>query len=710
MRSNTSTRVTLASMVAVTIGFAVLAWNRRWISDDGLIYVRVIHNIVEGNGPVFNAFERAEANTSALWPWSLALIGWVTGCDLARLAVWAGMAASVAGVALAMDATRRWHRARGSQAMLVPGSVVIVLGVFPFWDFASSGLESSLAILWIAIGWRLLVTLLPGASLRRQLATAIGFGLGPLIRPDLGVASLVLFVAGWQLLRPTRRRALALVGAGIALPLAYEVFRAGYYGALVPLPALAKSASRAEWGRGLDYLINFIKPHWLWLPFGVFVALFVQVIRKQTITARDRVLIAAPLISATLTAIYVLRVGGDFMHGRLWLPAAFMMMLPGLLLPLRRFTAPAVIALACWAVLCGAWLRRDRNAMLSEKVNDERRGYTRWTKSRNPTDASVYIKALGPVPGLVADAVRAARGAMLVEGGGSYAIDPKLGAKVVFLPGRLGAGGMVTPLDGIVSDTLGLAHPIGARITRTNLDEAAGHEKTLPRPWPLAEFGDPARDHKQTDLTPAVQIRAARHAMTCGELKELLDSVRAPLTAARFWDNLVGAVRRTRIVIPADPVDAEWQFCGRASASIRARSSSSHSDSGWSIWNAVDGVPTVPGESMGFSSAVGPEQDREEWITLELPIPRSISSVVLHPRTDPGMVGAGFPVAFRIQIWDGARWVDRAERRGQPAPDAPVIVSWSPADTTDQVRLIATRLGAVSHGSYMLQLAELEVR
>jgi len=29
-----------------------------------------------GHGPVFNAFERAEANTSALWPWLLALIGW----------------------------------------------------------------------------------------------------------------------------------------------------------------------------------------------------------------------------------------------------------------------------------------------------------------------------------------------------------------------------------------------------------------------------------------------------------------------------------------------------------------------------------------------------------------------------------------------------------------------------------------------------------
>ena len=43
---------TAASVVVVTLAFLVLAINRRWISDDGLIYARVVRNILEGNGPV----------------------------------------------------------------------------------------------------------------------------------------------------------------------------------------------------------------------------------------------------------------------------------------------------------------------------------------------------------------------------------------------------------------------------------------------------------------------------------------------------------------------------------------------------------------------------------------------------------------------------------------------------------------------------------
>jgi len=50
--------------------------------------------------------------------------------------------------------------------------------------------------------------------------------------------------------------------------------------------------------------------------------------------------------------------------------------------------------------------------------------------------------------------------------------------------------------------------------------------------------------------------------MTCGDLAELLESVRAPMSGSRFWSNLTGAVRRTRLEIPVDPLEAELKFCG----------------------------------------------------------------------------------------------------------------------------------------------------
>jgi arabinofuranosyltransferase len=41
----------------------VAGWSNRWITDDGLIYLRVIRQITSGNGPVFNPGERVEAFT-----------------------------------------------------------------------------------------------------------------------------------------------------------------------------------------------------------------------------------------------------------------------------------------------------------------------------------------------------------------------------------------------------------------------------------------------------------------------------------------------------------------------------------------------------------------------------------------------------------------------------------------------------------------------
>ena len=54
------------SAVTAALFFAG-AWERRWIADDGLIVLRTVRNMLAGNGPVFNAGERVEANTSTLW-------------------------------------------------------------------------------------------------------------------------------------------------------------------------------------------------------------------------------------------------------------------------------------------------------------------------------------------------------------------------------------------------------------------------------------------------------------------------------------------------------------------------------------------------------------------------------------------------------------------------------------------------------------------
>ncbi|HEX7837919.1 MAG TPA: hypothetical protein VF469_10680, partial [Kofleriaceae bacterium] len=529
----------------------IMAWDRRWMADDGLIVVRSVREILAGHGPVYSAFERAEPTTSTLWMWLVAGCGWITGGDVAQLALGVGGLLAVGGLAIALDATRRFHRASGHAGGLWPAGAWVVIGMFPFWDFATSGLETGLAFFWLAGIWWLLVTLRPDSGRRRLAGFAVFVGLGPLVRPELALATAVFLAAGLWIARTPRRRALWLAGLALALPLAYEVFRAGYYGTLVPLPALAKRASHAEWGRGYEYLMRLVKPHLLYAPAAVLAA--VVVANRRTIVAPHRVVFAAPVVAASLVALYVIRVGGDFMHARLLLPATFLMVAPVLLVPRGRWIGPAVALVTAWGLFTGIWFYAGAQHL----YRDERLDCTRYTRQRNPTTEADHLGIQPYLPTNVRDALRQGRRLLLSETGDQIAMSAAHDAPVAVAVGRLGVGGAVAPIDGIVVDRLGLANPLGARITPTQPGRT-GHEKSLPWAWILADFADPSTTPEA--LRPAVQ--AARHAMTCGELAELLASVRAPMTASRFWANLTGALRRTRLIIPADPALAERALCG----------------------------------------------------------------------------------------------------------------------------------------------------
>jgi arabinofuranosyltransferase len=701
---------TLAAIAIVLAIFAACAWRHRWISDDGLIFVRIARQIAAGHGPVFNQFERTEANTSTLWPFLIAGIGALGGgdssnVDFSWIAVWLGLACSVVGLALAMDGSRRWHRARGSTAVLLPASALLVIGVLPFWDFATSGLESGLSFLWLGACWWLLVAL---RGKRLELVAAFVFGLGPLVRPDLGIASVAFCIGAWALLRPGRRRTLAMIAAATALPAAYEIFRAGFYGVLVPLPALAKSATASEWHRGAWYLLDVIAPFWVGVPVAVLIVVFAIAVRRGAV-GRERIVVATPLVAASVMGIYVIRVGGDFMQARMLLPVAFAAALPGMVLPLRRFTAPALALLAIWAAVIVHARADGKRHGLSPFTEDERRGYIEWTRDPHPLQDAYVIAGTGVTETLLG-ALRRGERIFYSEGGFRSALAAGAPA-TVFVAGRLGFGGTITPLDGVAVDILGLANPIGARIELTQPDEKPGHQKLLPWAWVLADFGDTAAD-ANIDLlleAPPIAIAAARRAEQCGELRELLESTRAPLTAGRFFANLAGSVRRTRLEVPSDPFDAELKFCGVSHRPPTVIASSSCEQWGWSKQHVVDGILHSQGATLGFSSTVWIPNDHTEWLELELAVPSRVDGVTMYPRDDPGFVGGGFPIDFAIQTWDGSRWIDQVTRTGvAPPPDEPQAFSFATV-TTQKVRIAATKLQNVPRDGYVLQLAEVTV-
>src|SRR5207245_2175680 len=157
------------------------------------------------------------------------------------VAVALGILLTGAGYAFAMAGARTAVRPL-SRAPLLPLGMLVLLAVKADWDYATSGLENGLSTGWIGLSWWLLARMAAAARRGRARGYAAAFviGLGSLVRPDLALVTAVFLVALWWLLRPRAAGTVRLLCAAGALPAAYEVFRAGYYGVLVPLPALTK--------------------------------------------------------------------------------------------------------------------------------------------------------------------------------------------------------------------------------------------------------------------------------------------------------------------------------------------------------------------------------------------------------------------------------------------------------------------------------------
>ena len=381
----------------------------------------------------------------------------------------------------------------------------------------------------------------------RRVTALVVLGLGPLVRPDLGLISLCVIAAWILITRDRGRAALYDVGVAIAAPVVYQVFRMGYFASVVPSTALAKDAGGFHIDQGLSYVQDMLSTYWLWIPLVCF-----AVIIGRNVLRRPRpfaIASGAMVLGGWLHAGYFVLIGGDYMHGRLLLPALFAIALPASL-GIRRgnllgYGVLGVIGV--WAVVCATTLRFEQppGARFTVVPISDRRQLNGAPILAHTKHSPNFI-AGDQIAALYADG---ARGYIpLLRFTPVPGKDPK---RLAVALGSIGMNGYVAGKDVFIVDLAGLAEPLAAH-TSTVPGRAAGHRKNVDLAWYDARFAAHPTGAK---------ARAAKRALACGPVSDMLRAIDDPLTPGRFFSNIVHSFSFTRLHIPADPETAEREFC-----------------------------------------------------------------------------------------------------------------------------------------------------
>lgn len=558
-------------VVALIAAFGAMAWSHRWLHEDGLINLRVVEQLLAGRGPVYNQGERVEAFTSPAQVAIVALASIATlgAAPLDATVLVVGVLLAVTGLVLVARASVELWDLDVERHALWPIGLLAFAAVPLTWDFATSGHEGSLGYAWVGAS----SLALAGAVRRRREPgerridrprwALVVLGSGALVRPEYALFSLAFLVA-WALLHRRAGGSWWRAGAWALGPtLAYQVFRMGYYGLLVPNTALAKLGGPLGPSEGWAYLRAFIGPFLLWLPLLAAGALLALRVRGAQ---RDQRLVVAALVAPALAIIgYLVWIGGDYVNGRLLVVPLFALLAPIAVVDGRTFVGargelrvgPAVLgaAVLLWATVAATSLRPPWDATSSDFLDpryDARELAIRKWVGEPPTSIADYEGTFltGPYRTLMAQRPSTDGDLVVVD-------DPFAGQVVVLPPGEgpviasttIGALGAVAGPDVRIVDRLALADPVASHLPVTGT--TAGHLRKLTTAWVYGRLGieaDPASG-------------AAIRALECGDLARAVESATDPMSPGRFVRNLLDAPANTALQVPEDPLEAVDAFC-----------------------------------------------------------------------------------------------------------------------------------------------------
>ena len=295
---------------------SALILRSTWVSEDTFITLRHVENFINGYGPVFNVNERVEGYTHPLWFGVLSLFRWI-GMSPKASVILPGLFFSFAALYILFFRIH-FPGSKKNRPSLNPAAAILI-GTSAFIDFGTSGLETSLSYFLLVVFAKFIAE---GRWKSQPALTGLIVTLLVLTRPDFGIFLIALIIFYFYKIGK-KETSLKQVASFISPPLLilgiHEIFRMGYYAALLPNPFYSKSGSASYFSQGLKYFFDFGQGS---LIYGIlFLAVLALVLNFKRVDFNSRLLV---LLLGALHGFFVIRGGGDFMHGRYLLPAVIL--------------------------------------------------------------------------------------------------------------------------------------------------------------------------------------------------------------------------------------------------------------------------------------------------------------------------------------------------------------------------------------------------
>ena len=563
-------------LLAAPIGLVLLlGYTHRWTFEEGFGYFRVVDQILAGNGPVFNAGERVESFASPLWLALLTFADVVSPLRLEYTAVALSLALTGVALVLATVASARLLDIDSpGRRIRLPLGLVVFAALWPVWVWSTGGTEVAMTLAWLAVCFFIMTrwAIRPRESGLPPIARweLVVLGLGWLVRPELLVSSVLFAGVVVVFSATTTRRRWGMIATAAAMPVAYQVFRMGYYGLVTSSASMAREDMVPRPGFGWDYFADFVSPYLIAVPVvALLLTVYVPMVGQLASTGDRRRLVVVAVTAGSGVAhavIVMVIVGGDAVHGRLLLPSLFALLAPVFVVPGTRRYLQALVVTAVWGTCCGVLMRPPDDGgsrpftngypgpgLTYEDTGFESRGRQPWIDEPGLYVADTFAPTGERVP--------------------FELTDPD---EIVVASKAPGVIGYVLGPDIDVLDLNGFSDPLIAH-QRLEFRLIPGREKTAFGPWLVARFAESPEAVLPEDLelelpfmppTPPLeyleQVAWAEASLECEPLARLQDAYRESLTPSRFLTNVWNAMTNTSLRFDPYPEDAfRGERCAR---------------------------------------------------------------------------------------------------------------------------------------------------